>query len=100
VVPVGGRCYSAVYAFLKAGNENEAGARAANTRGVEVGEKARLVLRNINFLFVCCTGLLCDICKHVIKHAELVLSLFFKHVIFYFRQNCMNLWCQFVLPIL
>jgi len=35
VVPVGGRCYSAVYAFLKAGNENEAGARAANTRGVE-----------------------------------------------------------------
>jgi len=35
VVPVRGRCYSAVYAFLKAGNENEAGARAANPRGIE-----------------------------------------------------------------
>jgi len=39
VVPVRGRCYSAVYAFLKPGNENEAGARAANPRGDQLEEE-------------------------------------------------------------
>jgi len=67
--------------LVRAQPTHEASRRKAQGKKTAIGKK------KYKFLLVCCIGLLCDICKHVIKHAELVLSLFFKDVMFYFCQN-------------